>query len=59
MDKLQYHLTVHNPFRLLEGFCIDIKVSIFRRKFANIIQGNELLLVDKLLRGFFIDINEW
>ena len=26
MDKLHYHLTVHNPFRPLEGFFIDIKV---------------------------------
>ena len=34
MDKLHYHLTVHNPFRPLEGFFIDIKVSIFREKFA-------------------------
>ena len=28
MDKLHYHLTVHNPFRPLEGFFIDIKVCI-------------------------------
>ena len=27
MDKLHYHLTVHNPFRPLEGFLIDLKVS--------------------------------
>ena len=26
MDKLHYHLTVHNPFRPLEGIFIDIKV---------------------------------
>lgn len=26
MDKLHYHLTVHNPFRPLEGFIIDLKV---------------------------------
>ncbi|KAK3095486.1 hypothetical protein FSP39_015256 [Pinctada imbricata] len=25
MDKLHYHLTVHNPYRPLEGFFIDIK----------------------------------
>ncbi|CAL1526245.1 unnamed protein product [Lymnaea stagnalis] len=25
MSKLNYHLTVHNPFRPLEGFLIDIK----------------------------------
>ena len=30
MDKLHYHLTVHNPFRPLEGFFIDIKVCKFR-----------------------------
>ena len=33
MDKLHYHLTVHNPFRPLEGFFIDIKVSIFRENY--------------------------
>lgn len=27
MDKLHYHLTVHNPFRPLEGFLIDMKVG--------------------------------
>ena len=41
MDKLHYHLTVHNLFRPLEGFFLDIKVSIFREKFT-------LLLMDKL-----------
>ena len=30
MDKLHYHLTVHNPFRPLEGFFIDIKVCELR-----------------------------
>ena len=38
MDNLHYHLTVHNPFRSLEGFFIDIKVSTFGEKFANIIR---------------------
>ena len=28
MHELQYHLTVHNPFRPLEGLLIDIKVMI-------------------------------
>ena len=28
MDKLHYHLTVHNPYRPMEGFLIDIRVSI-------------------------------
>ncbi|KAL3885288.1 hypothetical protein ACJMK2_025371 [Sinanodonta woodiana] len=27
MDKLHYHLTVHNPFRPLEGFLIDLKTK--------------------------------
>lgn len=27
MSKLNYNLTVHNPFRPLEGFLIDIKVT--------------------------------
>ena len=26
MHELQYHLTVHNPYRPLEGLLIDIKV---------------------------------
>ena len=39
MVKLHYHLSVHNPFRPLEGFFIDIKVNIFREKFANIMLG--------------------
>eukprot|EP00745_Piridium_sociabile_P014553 TRINITY_DN21497_c0_g1_i12.p1 TRINITY_DN21497_c0_g1~~TRINITY_DN21497_c0_g1_i12.p1 ORF type:complete len:117 (+),score=23.42 TRINITY_DN21497_c0_g1_i12:24-374(+) len=25
MSKLRYHLTVHNPFRALEGLLIDVK----------------------------------
>ena len=29
VDKLHYQLTMHNQFRPLEGFFIDIKVSIF------------------------------
>ena len=28
MSKLRYHLTVHNPFRAMEGLLIDIKVSL-------------------------------
>lgn len=28
MQQLKYHLTVHNPFRPIEGFLIDIKVDI-------------------------------
>ena len=27
MHELQYHLTIHNPFRPLEGLLIDIKVK--------------------------------
>ncbi|XP_029645893.1 cyclin-H isoform X2 [Octopus sinensis] len=27
MEKLSYHLTVHNPFRPLEGFLIDMKTN--------------------------------
>ena len=30
MAKLNYHLTIHNPFRPLEGFFIDIKVRCFK-----------------------------
>ena len=26
MHQLKYHLTIHNPFRPIEGFLIDIKV---------------------------------
>lgn len=26
MQRLQYHLTVHNPYRPVEGLLIDIKV---------------------------------
>lgn len=29
MQQLNYNLTVHNPFRAVEGFLIDIKVNIF------------------------------
>ncbi|XP_045171270.1 cyclin-H-like [Mercenaria mercenaria] len=32
MDKLHYHLTVHNPFRPLEGFLIDLKTRYFKDK---------------------------
>lgn len=28
MQQLNYNLTVHNPFRPVEGFMIDIKVYI-------------------------------
>ena len=28
MKKLHYHLTVHNPYRPLEGFIIDLKVCM-------------------------------
>lgn len=28
MQQLKYHLTVHNPFRPIEGFLIDIKVNL-------------------------------
>lgn len=27
MQRLHYHLTIHNPFRPLEGLLIDIKVA--------------------------------
>lgn len=27
MQQLKYHLTVHNPYRSIEGFLIDIKVK--------------------------------
>jgi cyclin H len=27
MQQLKYHLTIHNPFRPIEGFLIDIKVN--------------------------------
>ena len=27
MGKLNYQLTVHNPFRAMEGFMIDLKVE--------------------------------
>ncbi len=26
MEKLHYHLTVHNPYRPMEGLLIDVKV---------------------------------
>ena len=28
MQRLQFHLTVHSPFRPLEGFIIDMKVGL-------------------------------
>ena len=58
MDKLHYHLTVHNPFRPLEGFFIDIKVSIFREKFANSYCSwtNYITNPVRPLEEFFIDI---
>lgn len=28
MQQLKYHLTVHNPFRPVEGFLIDLKVAL-------------------------------
>ena len=28
MQQLHYHLTVHNPYRPLEGLIIDVKVGI-------------------------------
>ena len=30
MQQLNYNLTVHNPFRPVEGLIIDIKVGIIR-----------------------------
>jgi cyclin H len=38
MKKLHYHLTIHNPYRPIEGLFIDIKVSSYdqkRRKYAH------------------------
>lgn len=32
MDKLHYHLTVHNPFRPLEGFLIDLKTRYYKER---------------------------
>ena len=32
MQQLKYHLTIHNPFRPIEGFLIDIKVGYFYPK---------------------------
>ena len=50
MDKLHYHLTVHNPFRPLEGFFIDIKVCISSSiDFTFIRPGMIKVLLDKLL----------
>lgn len=34
MDKLNYHLLIHNPYRPMEGLFIDLKVRV---------QHNELL----------------
>lgn len=36
MDKLHYHLTVHNPFRPLEGLIIDLKTRYFKDKPENV-----------------------
>ena len=37
MHQLNYYLTVHNPYRAIEGFLIDIKVKFcnicFKKKF--------------------------
>lgn len=32
MQQLNYHLTVHNPFRPMEGLMIDIKVCVLHIK---------------------------
>ena len=49
MGKLHYLLTVHNTVRHLGGFFTDIKVSIFREKFTNIIRP----LVKSAYQNFF------
>ena len=36
MQQLDFHLTIHNLFRPLEGFLIDIKVNISLHLFKNI-----------------------
>lgn len=30
MEEIKFHLAIHNPFRPVEGFMIDIKVSCFQ-----------------------------
>lgn len=47
MEKLHYHLTVHNPYRPLEGLLIDIKSRCTMIKDAEKLRGNAEAFVDK------------
>ena len=38
MQMLYYHLTVHNPYRPVEGLLIDIKVGTRYTHFLNLLQ---------------------
>lgn len=49
MSKLQYHLTVHNPFRPIEGFLIDIKVRCADIPNAEQLRPNIEKFLDKSL----------
>ncbi len=45
MHHLHYHLTIHNPFRPIEGLLLDIKVSTaFFSKYAAPVNGNHVPL---------------
>jgi len=43
MQQLQFHLTIHNPFRAVEGLIIDIKTRWVRLQVLGL-QGPHLLL---------------
>lgn len=38
MQQLKYHLTVHNPYRSIEGFLIDIKVTNCNQQIDSILK---------------------
>lgn len=44
LKKLKFHLTVHSPFRPLEGFIIDIKVRLQTTSLERFITDNKVHL---------------
>ena len=54
MQQLHYHLTVHNPFRPLEGLLIDIKVWGGDNNFSFMKHIQETLIIINVLELHFL-----
>ncbi|XP_076452516.1 cyclin-H-like [Babylonia areolata] len=49
MSKLRYHLTVHNPFRAMEGLLIDVKTRFPELENAERLRRNAEEFIDRAL----------